>query len=425
MADDKTTKKKIDLKARLGKSTLTGMTSPAALPIPGASPSGSGLPPPDSGPGASPSSAPNAAGTPVPVPTPSVRPPMPMPMGIAPPPGILPPFAPQSRPQAPKEAKPTAAQQTIKVEIGEEIHAERKKAKRNAALAALFAAVVGGVLGWVAGGSSEKGGRLTEAARGAGLLEVDVKTAGAKMAELDQKLTEAKAKLGNKEFPDALAAALAAVNVPFEASNLDGKNVGSLSGKILHTLLAFTSDVKDLNDDKDALRNNLPGAQPLLIKAWKDDKEPMANFAVFFSGGEKKVVAELAEIKEPFSFKGEHPASFTIKKIEAGKPAEKKITRWVKGDLTGSDPVGIPLDVKSASSLTSEQLLKAGMTSDQSVRAISILFDKLQKSLHGNPEDPTNPKPGLLKTCDDLAVDLHKICSASKVCAEPKGAPKP
>ena len=141
MADDKT-KKKIDLKARLGKSTLTGMTSPAALPIPGPGPSGSGLPPPDSGPGSSPSTAPGPAGTPIPAPTPSVRPPMPM--GLAPPPGMstgipLPPFAPQSRPAAPKEAKPTAAQQTIKVEVGEEVHEQRKAATRNAAIAAVHA----------------------------------------------------------------------------------------------------------------------------------------------------------------------------------------------------------------------------------------------------------------------------------------------
>jgi hypothetical protein len=423
MADDKT-KKKIDLKARLGKSTLTGMTSPAALPIPGPGPSGSGLPPPDSGPGSAPSSAPGAVGTPVPVPTPSVRPPMPMPMGIAPPPGILPPFAPQSRPAAPKEAKATAAQQTIKVEIGEEIHEERKKAKRNAALAALAGAIVGGVLGWVAGGSSEKGGRLTEAARGAGLLEQDLLAASEKMTLLDQKLNEAKVQLGNKAFPDALATALGGINIPFDASNLDGKNVGSLSGKMLHSLLAFTSEVEAMKLDEEALKNSLPAAQPLLAKIWKEEKEPMANFAVFFSGGDKKVVAELAEIKDPFSFKAEYPATFTVKRLDGGKPGEKKVTRWIKGDLTGSDTMAIPLEVKSTTGLDSDQLSKAGLANDQAMKTVGLMFDRLQKALHGNPDDPTNPKPGLMKSCDDIAVDLHKICSASNVCP-PKVPAKP
>ncbi len=408
MADDKT-KKKIDLKARLGKSTLTGMTSPAALPIPGPGPSGSGLPPPDSGPGSAPSSAPGAVGTPVPIPVPmpSVRPQMPM--GIAPPPGILPPFAPQSRPAAPKEAKATAAQQTIKVEIGEEIHEERKKAKRNAAIAALFAAAVGGVLGWVAGGSSEKGGRLTEAARGAGLLEVELKTSYDKMKELDDKLTEAKGQLAAKTFPEGLAAALGGLNVPFDATNLDGKNVGSLSGKMLHSLLSFTSDVEALNADKNTLKNTLPGALPVVTKIWKEEKDPVANFAVVFNGGDKKVAAELVQIKEPFAWKGEYPASITIVKVENGKPADKKATRWVKGDLTGSDPVAIPVEPKSI----------AGLTSDQSLRALSVMIDKMQGRLHGNPDDAQNPTPGLLKQGDDIAADLHKICSASKVCAEP------
>jgi hypothetical protein len=335
-------------------------------------------------------------------------------MGIAPPPGILPPFAPQSRPAAPKEAKATAAQQTIKVEIGEEIHEERKKAKRNAAIAALFAAAVGAGLGWVAGGSSEKGGRLTEAARGAGLLEVDLKASYDKMKELDDKLAEAKTQLAAKTFPDGLAAALGGLNVPFDATNLDGKNVGSLSGKIMHSLLAFTSDVEALNADKDTLKNTLPSAMPVVNKIWKEEKEPVANFAVVFSGGDKKVAAELVQIKEPFAWKGDYPGNITIVKVENGKPADKKATRWVKGDLTGSDPVAIPIEPKSI----------AGLTSDQSLRALSVMIDKMQARLKGNPDDPQNPKPGLLKQGDDIAADLHKICSASKVCAEP-AAKKP
>lgn len=400
MADDKT-KKKIDLKARLGKSTLTGMTSPAALPIPGSSPSGSGLPPPDSGPGSSPSSAPGPGGTPIPVPQPSVRPPMPM--GIAPPPGMspgipLPPFAPQSRPAAPKEAKPTAAQQTIKVEVGEEVHEQRKASARNAAIAAVLGAVVGLGLGWVAGGSSEKGGRIKEAARGAALLEKDVKVAGDKIKELDEKLTEATAKLTAKEFPEGLATALGALNIPFDATNLDGKNVGSLGGKMLHSLLNYTSAVEDLNKDKDSLKNILGAAQAPMTKAWKEEKEPVANYAVVFSGGDKKTVAELVPIKEPFGWKADFPANFMVTKYENGKPVEKKANRWTKGELTGSDPVGIPVDPKTTAAFSSEVLIQ---------RLNKMIYD-MRQSLVGTPEDPTNPKPGLLKQGDDIAVELHK-----------------
>lgn len=400
MADDKT-KKKIDLKARLGKSTLTGMTSPAALPIPGSPVSGSGLPPPDSGPGSSPSSAPGAAGTPIPTAMPSVRPPMPL--GIAPPPGMspgipLPPFAPASRPTQPREAKPTAAQQTIKVEVGEEIHEERKKATRNAAIAALFGALVGLGLGWVAGGSSEKGGRIKEAARGAGLLEKDIKAAGDKMKELDEKLSDATAKIKDKKFPEELVSSLGALNIPFDPTNLEGKNIGSLSSKMLRSLLGYTSAVQDLNKDKDSLKNILGAAQAPMTKAWKEEGEPVANYAVIFSGGDKKTIAELVPIKEPFSWKGDFPAGFTVTKYENGKPAEKKANRWTKGDLTGSDPVGIPVDPKSTASFTSDVLIQ---------RLNKMIYD-MRQSLVGNPEDPTNPKPGLLKESEDIAVELHK-----------------
>ncbi len=399
MADDKT-KKKIDLKARLGKSTLTGMTSPAALPIPGPSPSGSGLPPPDSGPGAAPSSAPGAAGTPVPVPTPSVRPAMPIPMGIAPPPGILPPFAPQARPSQPKEAKPTAAQQTIKVEVGEEIHAQRKVATRNAAIAAFMGAVVGLGIGWVAGGSSEKGGRIKDAARGAGLLEKDVKAAGDKIKELDDKLNEASTKITAKEFPDGLVTALSSLNIPFDATNLEGKNIGSLSSKMLRSLLAYTSAVEDLNKDKDTLKNILGAAQVPMTKAWKEEKDPVANYAVIFSSaGDKKTVSELLPIKEPFGWKAEFPGSFTVTKYENGKPAEKKVTRYLKGEVIGNDPLGIPVDPKTTAAFSSDVLIQ---------RVNKMIYD-MRQNLAGTPDDPTNPKPGLLKQSEDIAAELHKV----------------
>lgn len=401
MADDKTKKTKIDLKARLGKATLTGMAAPpGSLPIPSPGPSGSGLPPPDSGPGsATPSSAPSAPGGSVPTPMPSVRP-----MGIAPPvglsPGIpLPPFAQAQRPAPVKEAKPTAAQQTIKVEVGEGIHEERKKATRNAAIAAIFGAAVGLGLGWVAGGSSEKGGRIKDAARGAGLLEKDVKAAGDKMKELDEKLLEATQKITAKEFPDALVTALGSLNIPFDPTNLEGKNIGSLSSKMLRSLLNYTSAVEDLNKDKDSLKNILGAAQAPMVKAWKEEKEPMANYAILFSGaGDKKTVGELVPIKEPFVWKGEFPANITVTKFENGKPAEKKATRWIKGELTGGDPTVIPVDPKSM----------AGFTSDVLIQRLNKMIYDMRQSLAGNPEDPTNPKPGLLKLSEDIAVELRK-----------------
>ncbi|MFO0761763.1 MAG: formin [Byssovorax sp.] len=413
MADDKAKKTKIDLKARLQKSTLTGMTSPAAvpLPVPGASQPGLVPPPSDSGSGsaAPPPSSPTS--TPVAAPSvPSVRPPV----GIAPPPGIspgipIPPFGPRpvQQPAAPAP-KPTAAQQTIKVEMGEEIEQHRSTARRNAFLAALAGAIVGGVIGFVAGGASEKGGRVKEAAKGAGLLEKDVREAAKKMKDLDDALAEASTKLSNKTFPDDLAATLGGINVPFDATNFEGKYVGSLPSKVLRPLLSFTSAVQDVNKNKDLLKNTLSGAKDPINKAWAEDKDPMAGFSVLFSGSQGKVSAELVQNKEPFLWKNDFPASYTVVKLEGAKTAEKKVSRWVKGDLPGNDPQVIPVDPKSMAGTIPRW---AGTGSAEWFRRLNEGILTIRVILNGNSDDPTRPVPGLLKDGDDLATELHKAAA--------------
>ena len=166
MAEEKSKKPKIDLKARLGK-TVHGVAAPGfAPPAPG--PIGTGSQPPP---------AASADGTPVPIAPPPVSL---KPLGIAPPPGIgggisLPSFGPRPAPQ-PKAPKPSAEQQTIKVEVSEEIEAQRKQSRRNVGIAGLLAAIVGLAIGFVAGGRNESTSRSSRAVKGAGALQADVKT---------------------------------------------------------------------------------------------------------------------------------------------------------------------------------------------------------------------------------------------------------
>jgi hypothetical protein len=406
MAEDKK-KSRIDLKARLGKTTtMVGSNAPAVpLPVPGPAPSTPGsVPPPADSNRAAPVAPPTTStgsGS-----SGSVRPPPPPPvaLGIAPPPGIspgipLPPFGHQARPAPVATPKPTAAQQTIKVDVSEEVQQARRNAARWAVYASLAGAAVGAVIGFVAGGSSEKGNRIKDAAKGASALEKDVKAATAKMKELDDKLTEAGTKLTSKQFPEALAADLGAINIPFDPTNLEGKQVGSLGSKALRTLLAFTSAVQDVNKSKDSLKNVLTAAQGPITKAWKEEKEPMANFSVLFrSEGQNKVVADLVPNKEPFSWKGDYPPSYTITKLENNKPAEKKATRWLKGELLGNDPIAVPVDPRSMAGFTNEVLVQ---------RLNKALYD-IRRDLEGNKEDPTQDIPGLIKIGEDLANELHK-----------------
>jgi hypothetical protein len=400
MADEKAAKKgKIDLKARLGRASQPGMGAPGATAsapgfgsVPPAADSRQGLP-----------SAPPSSGASV-IPPPSV-PGSTRPSGMAPPPGLssgipLPPFGPQ-RPQPRAEPKPTAQAQTIKVEIGEEVEQERKKARRRTAIFAAIAALVGIFMGFVAGESSERGGRLRDAARGAALLERDVKAAGEKLRTLQAKVDEAAEKLAKKMFPDDFAATLSGTTIPFEASNLDNKGIGGQSPRLLKSVLAFTSAVDDCNKSRESLRNLVGLVKDPLLKAWDDEKSPKSAFSVLFhTEYGKGVVAELAPNKEPFVWKNDFPASYAVLKLEGGKSAEKKAARYQKGELpgNGSDPIAVPVDPKTTAGLTGELLIQ---------RLNKAVYD-LRVALDGNKDNPTNETPGLVKQADDLANELHK-----------------
>lgn len=405
MADDKSKKPKIDLKARLGKTAVGVGGGGAAVPVPTPGPSHPGdlrgsAPPPSSSSGAA-----FGSGVPAPV-VPSIKP------GIAPPPGIspgipLPPFAPtrSAAPAAPTKA--VAAQQTIKVEVGEEVHEERRKASKKTALYAVMAAVVGAAIGFAVGGQKSTSDRGKAAQDGAAKLRDEVKAANDKMVDLNTKLQAAGEKLKNSEFPAELSGELAALNIPFDAANLEGRNVGSLPSKILKPLLSYTTSVQDLNKTKDSLKNLLGFAQPRLEKFWKEQKEPVALYSVKFSGSGEKILAELLPNKDQFPLAKEMPDSFTVlipkRNPQTGQTTseEKKVNRWKKGELTAQDTV-IPLDTRSAPVLSGEEVLN---------RLQKAIYDTRQIT-EGNKESPTTETPGLLKEGEDLEQLLHNAAIA-------------
>lgn len=392
MAEEKK-KTKIDLKARLGK-TQTGMGS--QVPAPGAAPS--------SQPGAS--SPPSGDGVPppvVPVPTPSVRP---SGGGVTPglSPGIpLPPFA-QRPSQREPPAKPTAAQQTIKVEVGEEVHEERKKANKRAILFSAIAAVVGIAIGFAIGGAQERSARGQQAVKAAGDLEKEVKAANEKIDELGKKLTEANEKLGKKEYPTELAGALGGLNIPFDSANLDKPGTANL--KVLKTLVKYASASGDLNETKDKLKNILAGAQAGVEKSWKEEKEPVVNYSVLFRPeGGKGMVAELVPNKDPFKLGAEFPKEYTVTKPEMVqgqlKGVDKKAKRWEKGDLTGSDPIAIPVSPQTM----------AGF-SEKAIGQLRLALIKPIEIIYGENKGTPQETEGLLKEGENLAIELGKIKNA-------------
>ncbi len=374
MADDKSKKPKINLKDRLGKTNIG--TGSVPLPVPGSQPSSPGAP-----------------------------------QGIAPPPGItpgipVPPFA-GAKPAAaePAAPKPTVVQQTIKVEVGEEIIKEREKAKKRTYIVGAVTALLGLAIGFPIGGQSEKSTRgkaVVENARG---LLTDVKAANDKMKELDTLLSDAAEKLGKKEYPTELAGQLGGINIPFDASKVEGPRIAGLKASALRSLLKYTSGVDDLNKKKDSLKNLLEAVKAPVEKSWKEEKEPVVGFSVVFRAeGQKGVMAELVQTKAPFEMGKDWPASYEILKPERTqqgmKNTEKKGNRYTKGDLPGTgDPIVIPVDPSTTAVFTSQEI----------VFRLRKAFIDMRETLKGNHDVPGQDIDGLIEIGDVLYTDVQKI----------------
>ncbi len=101
-------------------------------------------------------------------------------------------------------------------------------------------------MGFAIGGAKERGDRGKLAVDGAAALEKDVRAANEKMKELNEKLGAAAEALSNKSFPRSSRPISAPSTSRFDATNLEGKQIGSLPGRVMRRLLASTTSVQDL-----------------------------------------------------------------------------------------------------------------------------------------------------------------------------------
>jgi hypothetical protein len=399
MAEEKAKKPKIDLKARLGKSAVTG--SGAAVPH-----SNSGLP---SAPISQPPLSDRAAADRMSGP-PSVRPSIPG--GIAPPPGIAPPvglggYSPFAPKPVPKAAPVSAEAQTIKVELGEEVHEERRRAGKRAVVYALLAAVFAGGASFFIGRMSETSRRQSDAIRGAVALHGDVETANQKMKELDSLLEGASNSLREKKYPGDLVANLAATNVPFDATNLAGKNIGSLPDKTLKMLFQYTKGCEELADKKDSLRNVVGALQKQVETSWAEEKKPTYKLGLVFAGGDGKFKGDMVKFKEPFEV-GTWPEKFKVlvPEFRDGKrvETEKEGMRYVKGDLTGSTPIVVPIEPSSVAAYTDERVVQ---------QLNKAMFD-VRVIIKGDSSDPQKETKGIEALGQELADSLNQIALKQK-----------
>jgi len=394
MAEEK--KPKIDLKARLGKSSATGAT--AGVPVPVVPPSAAGVIPP---PAVGPSVAPTPAGVPVP------------------------PFAAQSQPQAQAQepqaaaapaidasdpfgapatvAAPQAKPAEIKIELGDDVLLAQKKASGKKTFAvALLVAIAGIGIGYAAGSQSQQAAAGRIAVRGAQDLVADIEKSQEKIRELNEKITAAIESLKERKFPESFASDLGGISIPFGPDQLAGRNIGRFPAPTLKALVAYTSQVEALNERKDALRSLFTGQKQTIVDALAAMDDPKVKFNVIIQKDpEKGPVAVLAAVNpaEAWSVKGEWPARY---KIATGRDLVE-VERWSgKGEpfSAGAKVFGLPLEPGSVTS---------AFPNDVVMRIQSELL-KTGTILEGRTGGlPDEEEAGVLKQGDTLIAQLKKI----------------
>lgn len=376
MSEDK--KPKIDLKARLGKKTVS---APAAGPG-GSIPPPAGIPKP-SGVSAGIPAPPFQQSVPAARPTPVVDPSNPY--------GAL-------QPSVAPPAQPAA----IKIELGDDFVQAQKSGKTKIIALSLVVAAIGGFIGFTLGGATERGKGQDAALQGAAELSKEVEAANAKIEELANVLKAAKEQLGKGKFPEEEVSKLGALNIPFDGTNLSGKGIGRFKSDLLNMLIQYSSSATEANDQKSKIQNvlnrNKKGVQEFLDGQTK----PVVRWSVIVTGSPFGPVASMQPVPTPFLVQSEDkkawPDSF---KIMADKK-EVTIKRYLKGDAVGEDPTFIPVDPGTQTAVCPNDVLFT----------IRRELTSMEEVLRGNPT-PGEEKTGLLEQGQLLVKKLKDIGRAS------------
>jgi hypothetical protein len=373
MSEDK--KPKIDLKARLGKKTVS---APATGP-------GGSIPPPAGIP------KPSGVGIPAP-PFQQSHTARPAPMVDA------------SNPYGAMEPSvaPRAEPATIRIEMGDDVMRAQKGGKAKVLVLAIVTAAIGGFVGFTVGGGAERGKGQDAALAGAAELSKDVEAANAKIEELANVLKSAKEKLGKSKFPDEEVSKLGALNIPFAGTNLSGKGIGRFKSDVLNMLITFASASTEANDQKEKIQNvlnrNKKGVQEFLDAQTK----PVVRWSVMVSGSPFGPIASMQPVPAPFQIQSDDkkpwPESF---KLMDGKK-EVTIKRYLKGEAASEDPTFIPVD-------PSTQTL---VCPNDTLFSIRRELTGMEEVLRGNPT-PGEEKTGLLEQGQNLLKKLKDIGRAS------------
>jgi hypothetical protein len=358
-------KPKIDLKARLGKKTVSSpggsIPPPVGIPKPG------GIPAPPFAPAAAPRGPARVDASD--------------------------PYAAIEASAAPVRAEPTA----IKVEISEDVIRAQRRGKGRILALAIVTAAVGGIVGFTVGGGVEKGKGTAAAIAGAGELAKDVETANAKIEELADVLKAAKEKLAKNAYPEQEVSKLGAINIPFEGTNLAGKGIGRFKGELISLLIDYASAAEKANDQKEKIQSVLSGSKKPLLEFLESNTKPQVRWSVVLSNGPSGPWAMMQPVPTPFLVKGDGakwPEEIKVK--EGGKDVTLK--RYTSGNPIANDPYFMPVDPTTQGMVCPSDVL---------IKLRRELID-MERVLRGD-QTPGEEQMGLLESGQKLVEKLKEL----------------
>ncbi len=380
MADEK--KPKIDLKARLGKKTVTTTGGPS-VPPPVGLPRPSGIPAPMFGQSAGPQRPKIDASNP---------------------------YSSISADQAPVRAEPAA----IKVEMSEEIVQAQKKGRAKVVVLALVTAAIGGLVGYTVGGGVERGKGATAALEGAEALAKEVDESNIEIEKLADALKGAREKLSSGKYPAEEVASLGGINVPFSGASLAGKGIGRFKPDIVTMLISFSAGSEEANNQKDKIRSILTSAKPAIEDFLAQKEKPKIRWSVFMETGPHGPWVSMQPLPAPFDAKDfsekkpdskekkepyKWPETFEIKKGEQ----TFKLKRYTSGDPTRNreNPDLMPVNPDTQALVCPTDVI---------IRLTREVSD-LERVLRGD-KTPGNERDGLVDTGRMLNERLKAIGGA-------------
>ena len=379
MSEDK--KPKIDLKARLGKKTVSApATGPGgSIPPPAGIPKPSGI---------------GSSGIPAPPFQSAAQTSRPAPMVDA-----SNPYGAMAPAQAPR-VEPTS----IRIDMSDDVMRAQKGGRTKVMVLAIITAIIGGFVGFTLGGASERGKGTEAAMQGAQDLTKDVEAANKKISDLADLLKSAREKLGKAQFPEDEVSKLGALNIPFAGSNLAGKGIGRFKSDVLTMLTDFASSSAEANASKSELMRVMNGNKKGVQEFLDSQTKPQVRWSVIVGGSPLGPIASMQPVPTPFLLTTDAKDYAWPQQFEVpGEKGKKQVVkRYLKGEPATEDPLFIPVDPSTQPMVCPNGVL---------VTLRNKLSD-LEEVLRGNPT-PGEEKTGLLEAGQALVKKLKQIGQAA------------